>query len=119
VLPIVHRFLQRFRLSTRETEAVIFMVHGLRAKQIAQHMCCSEKSVYAHLARGSKKVGCHDYHEVVCVLLAFACHVLNHDPLEPAPPIPPSTSDSFTERTSCRNSHPFRMGMVGIKASGR
>jgi DNA-binding CsgD family transcriptional regulator len=71
--PVVHKVLQRFNLSRRETEATVLLAQGLRAKQIAEQMSCSEKTVYAHLARVCKKANCRDYHEVICTLLAFAC----------------------------------------------
>jgi DNA-binding CsgD family transcriptional regulator len=82
VRPVVDRFLKGFNLSRRETEAAVFLAHGLRAKEIAQRMACSEKTVYAHVARVCKKTGCRDYHEVVCMLLAFACHVVGDTPFE-------------------------------------
>ena len=70
---VVIRLLKQFNLSKRETEATVFLTQGLRAKEIAQQMSCSEKTVYAHVARVCKKTGCRDYHEVICTLLAFAC----------------------------------------------
>jgi DNA-binding NarL/FixJ family response regulator len=93
--PVIHRFVKHFALSNREAEATVLLAQGLKAKQIAEHMCCSEKTVYAHLVRVCKKTGCHDYHEVVCTLLAFACHALGHTPPEhPAfvAPLPTPTS---------------------------
>lgn len=80
--PALQRFVKRFGLSRRETDAIVLLAQGLRAKEIAHHMSCSEKTVYAHLARVSRKTGCRDYHEVVCALLAFCCHVLGHTPPE-------------------------------------
>jgi DNA-binding CsgD family transcriptional regulator len=77
VRPVLDRFLKRFNLSKRENEAVVLLAQGLRVKNIAHRMSCSEKTVYAHLARACKKTNCHDYHEVICMLLAFACHGLD------------------------------------------
>jgi DNA-binding CsgD family transcriptional regulator len=77
VRAVLERYFQRFALSKRETEATFFLAQGLRAKEIALHMSCSEKTVYAHLARVCKKIGCRDNHEIVCALLAFACDALN------------------------------------------
>jgi len=85
VREVVHRVLKRFNLSTRETEAVLFVAEGLRAKEIAAHMSCSEKTVYAHLARVCKKTGCRDYHEVVCTVLAFVCRVASQPPVSERP----------------------------------
>jgi DNA-binding CsgD family transcriptional regulator len=68
--------LSRFNLSQREREATVLLAQGLRAKEIAQHIGRSEKTVYAHLARVCMKTGCRDHHEVVCALLSFACHGL-------------------------------------------
>jgi len=79
-LPAITRFAARFGLSRRETQATLLLAHGLRAKAIASEMCCSEKTVYAHLFRVCKKVDCSDSHEVVCKLLAFTCHALGHTP---------------------------------------
>jgi DNA-binding CsgD family transcriptional regulator len=73
VLPVVDSFLKRFKLTRRETEATILLVQGLRPKEITEHMSCSEKTVYAHLARVCRKTGCRDHHEVLCAMLAFAC----------------------------------------------
>jgi DNA-binding CsgD family transcriptional regulator len=73
VQPVVDRFLKRFNLTKRETEAAVLLVQGMRPKEITEHMSCSEKTVYAHLARVCKKTGCRDHHEVLCAILAFAC----------------------------------------------
>jgi DNA-binding CsgD family transcriptional regulator len=78
VRPIVQRFLAPFSLSKRELEAIVLLTEGAHAKEIAQRMSCSEKNVYAHLARACKKIGCRDYHDVICTVLAFACDVLAH-----------------------------------------
>ncbi len=80
--PAIHRFVTRFGLSRREAEATVLLAQGLRVKEIADRMCCSEKTVYAHLARVSKKTGSRDYHDVLCTLLAFACQTLGHTPPE-------------------------------------
>lgn len=78
--PTVRRFVRRFNLSVREAEATVFIARGLKAKEIADRMRCSEKTVYAHLMRVCAKTGCRDYHEVVAMLLAFTCHALGHTP---------------------------------------
>ena len=72
------RFVRRFHLSRREAEAVMLITRGLKAKEIADRMFCSEKTVYSHLLNTCAKTGCHDYHEVVSKLLAFVCHELGH-----------------------------------------
>lgn len=77
VRPVLNSYFERFRLSARETEAIVFLAQGQRAKEIAEHMSCSEKTVYAHLARVCKKTNCRDFHEVVCAILAFACDILD------------------------------------------
>jgi DNA-binding NarL/FixJ family response regulator len=79
-VPAMTRFVARFGLSRREGQATVLLARGLRAKEIASEMCCSEKTVYAHLFRVCKKVDCSDSHEVVCKLLAFTCHTLGHTP---------------------------------------
>jgi DNA-binding NarL/FixJ family response regulator len=82
--PVIGRFIRRFNLTKREAEATMLVSRGFKAKEIADRMRCSEKVVYAHLARACKKTGCHDYHEVVALILAFTCHVLGHTPPEHA-----------------------------------
>jgi DNA-binding CsgD family transcriptional regulator len=74
--PLLLQLLKRFNLTRREMEATIYLAEGLDAKQIAQQMSCSEKTVYAHLSRVSRKASCRDYQEVICVLLASACHII-------------------------------------------
>lgn len=76
----IERFVKRFNLSSREAEATVCVARGLKAKEIAERMRCSEKTVYAHLSRACAKTGCHDYHEVLGMLLAFMCHMLGHTP---------------------------------------
>lgn len=71
VQPLVSRFAVRFGLSKRESQASILLAEGMRPKEIAQYMACSEKTVYAHLARVCRKTSCRDYHEVLCMLLIF------------------------------------------------
>jgi DNA-binding NarL/FixJ family response regulator len=78
--PVIKRFVTGFDLSKRETEAIVLVAQGLRAKKIAERMHCSEPTVYGHLARVSAKIGCSDYHEVVARLFAFACQALGHTP---------------------------------------
>lgn len=94
---IVNRLLGRFRLSKRETEATILLAQGLRAKQIAHQMSCSEKTVYAHLARVCKKTGRRDQHELVCVLLAFACNLVD-TPAAALPDLPASVDSGKDDR---------------------
>lgn len=76
--PIIKRFVAHFKLTKREAEALTLAVHGQRAKEIAQQMCCSEQMVYAHLAHACKKTSSRDYHEVVGKVFAFACHTVDH-----------------------------------------
>src|ERR1041384_3181241 len=73
VRPIVDSFLKAFKLTKRETEAAVLLVQGMRPKEMTEHMSCSEKTVYAHLARVCRKTGCRDHHEVLCAILVFAC----------------------------------------------
>lgn len=82
--PAMERFIKRFNLTNLEAEAIRFVARGLKAKEIADRMHCSEKTIYAHLARACKKTGCNDYHEVVALILAFTCHALGHTPPEHA-----------------------------------
>jgi DNA-binding CsgD family transcriptional regulator len=72
VRDIVHELSRSFHFTRRETEASTLLADGLRAKEIAHAMSCSDKMVYAHLARVCQKTGCRDTHEFVCSLLAFA-----------------------------------------------
>jgi len=99
VRPLVHQFSQRFNLSKRETQASLLLCEGMRAKEIAHYMSCSEKTVYAHLARVCKKTHCRDYHEVVCMLLAFVCHVFCDKQSDASAPRAPF-QDRATERQS-------------------
>jgi DNA-binding NarL/FixJ family response regulator len=78
--PAMERFIRRFALSNREAEATRSIVYGLKPKETAERMRCSEKTVYAYLARVCAKTHCKDYHEVMGMLLAFTCHVLGHTP---------------------------------------
>lgn len=78
--PIISRFVKRFNLSKREREAVALVAQGLCAKEVGKRMNCSEKTVYAHLARICDKTGCRDYHALVGRLLAFACQAMGHTP---------------------------------------
>lgn len=80
VLPALERFVLQFKLTKREAEATSLVAHGLKPKEISLRMRCSEKVVYAHLARVCRKTGRQDYHEVVGMILAFACHSLGHTP---------------------------------------
>ena len=77
--PVLDQLLRRFKLTRREMEAAIYIAEGLHAKEIAEHMSCSEKTVYAHLARVSQKARCRDYHELVCILLHSACRIILED----------------------------------------
>ena len=74
------RFARRFNLSNREAEATVLVARGQKAKEIAERMHCSEKTVYTHLQHACSKAGCQDYHELVGKLLAFTCHELGHTP---------------------------------------
>jgi DNA-binding NarL/FixJ family response regulator len=78
--PVIERFVTGIDLSRRETEAIVLVAQGLKAKEIAGRMRCSEPTVYGHLARVCEKTGCSDYHEVVARLFAFACQAVGHTP---------------------------------------
>lgn len=78
--PVIKRFITSFELSKRETEAIVLVAQGLKPKEIAERMRCSEPTAYGHLARVCAKTGCSDYHEVVARLFAFACQALGHTP---------------------------------------
>jgi DNA-binding NarL/FixJ family response regulator len=78
--PVIKRFITSFDLSKRETEAIVLVAQGLKPKEIADRMHCSEPTAYGHLARVCAKIGCSDYHEVVARLFAFACQSLGHTP---------------------------------------
>lgn len=78
--PVIKRFVSGFDLSKRETESIVLVAQGLRAKEIAERMRCSEPTIYGHLARVCEKTGCSDYHEVVARLFAFACQAVGHTP---------------------------------------
>jgi len=76
--PVIKRFVRGFDLSKREAEALALVVQGLKPKEIAEHMRCSEQMAYAHLARVCEKTRSRDYHEVVGKVFAFACHTVGH-----------------------------------------
>jgi DNA-binding NarL/FixJ family response regulator len=78
--PVIERFITGMNLSKRETEALVLVAQGLRAKEIAGRMRCGEPTVYGHLASVCAKSGCSDYHEVVARLFAFACQAIGHTP---------------------------------------
>jgi len=82
--PMIRRFVRRFGLSRRETEALALLAQGLSAREIGHRLACSEKTIYFHLANISKKTNCHDYREVVGRLFAFACQSLGRTPPEHA-----------------------------------
>lgn len=77
---VIRRFVNAFELSRRETEATLLLAQGLKAKEIAGRMRCSEPTVYGHIARICEKTGCVDYHELVARLFEFACHARGHTP---------------------------------------
>jgi DNA-binding NarL/FixJ family response regulator len=78
--PVIKRFVTGFYLTKRETEAMVLVARGLRAKEIADRMDCSEQTVYSHLANICAKTGCIDYHEIVAKLFFFACQAVGHTP---------------------------------------
>jgi DNA-binding NarL/FixJ family response regulator len=78
--PVIKRFVTGFYLTKRETEAMVLVARGLRAKEIADRMACSEPTVYSHLANICAKTGCIDYHEIVAKLFSFACQAVGHTP---------------------------------------
>ncbi len=81
--PVLRRFIAGYGLSKRETESIALLAQGLRAKEIAGRMRCSEPTVYSHLARVAAKTGCSDCHDVLAKLFAFACQAVGHAPVEP------------------------------------
>ena len=78
---IITRFALRFDLSRRETEALVLLLRGLKAKGIASHMGCSDPTAYGHLTHICEKTHSSDSSEVLAKLLAFACQALGHTPL--------------------------------------
>ena len=78
----IQRFLTRFKLTKHEKEVVALLAHGLKPKEIANHLHSSDKAVYAALARTCAKTGCIDYHQLVGNLFAFTCQTLGHTPPE-------------------------------------
>lgn len=78
--PVIRRFVERFGLSRREAEAVVCVAQGLRPKELAERMRCSEPTAYCHLTHACKKTGSSHYQELVAKLLAFACHTAGHTP---------------------------------------
>lgn len=78
--PIIKRFVTCYCLSRRETEAAVLVAQGLRPKEIAKAMDCTEPTVYGHLSRTCAKVGCSDYHELAAELFTFACQARGHTP---------------------------------------
>jgi DNA-binding NarL/FixJ family response regulator len=78
--PVIKRFVTGFSLTKRETEAMVLVARGLRAKEIAEQMDCSEQTVYCHLTNICTKTGCTDYHEIVAKLFSFACQAVGHTP---------------------------------------
>jgi DNA-binding NarL/FixJ family response regulator len=81
---VLKRFITGCDLSKREAESIAFLAQGLRAKEIAGRMRCSEPTIYGHLAKVAAKAGCSDYHDVVAKLFAFACQAVGHSPVEPS-----------------------------------
>lgn len=78
--PLIRRFVKGFGLSRREMEAVIGVAQGLRPKEVAERMRCSEPTAYCHLTRACRKTGSSHYQELVAKLLAFACQTAGHTP---------------------------------------
>jgi DNA-binding CsgD family transcriptional regulator len=79
-LPLIRRFARASALSRREIEAVILVAQGLKPKEIADRMNCSEPTIYSHLSNICDKTGCSHYLGIVAKLFAFACHALGHTP---------------------------------------
>lgn len=48
-----------FLLSSRELECISFFLHGWTAKQIAQHLNCSYRTIQNHIASATDKLRCH------------------------------------------------------------
>jgi DNA-binding NarL/FixJ family response regulator len=80
--PSIRRFATRFRLTQRETEAIAFLAHGAKPKEIATRMRCSEQAVYAYLTRACRRTHCLDYHQLVGRLFEFVCQSLGRTPPE-------------------------------------
>jgi DNA-binding NarL/FixJ family response regulator len=78
--PIINRFITAYDLSRREKEALVLVSQGLKAKEVAVRMRCSEPTAYGHLARACTKIGCTDYHGILARLFAFACQAVGHTP---------------------------------------
>jgi DNA-binding NarL/FixJ family response regulator len=77
---VIRRFVEGFALSGREIEAVVLVAQGLKPKEVAQRMNCSEPTIYCHLTRASGKTGCKHYQEIIAKLFAFACQSVGHTP---------------------------------------
>lgn len=77
---VISRFANGLNLTKRESEALVLVARGLRAKEMANCMGCSEQTVYTHLTNICTKTGCGDYHEIVARLFSFACQALGHTP---------------------------------------
>ncbi len=54
-----------FRLSPRETEVLRLIAEGCRNKEIAERLCVSFKTVEAHKASLMKKIGSHNYSDLI------------------------------------------------------
>jgi DNA-binding CsgD family transcriptional regulator len=61
-------------------EALVAVAQGLRPKEVAQRMKCSEPTAYCHLTHACRKTGSSHYQELMAKLLAFACQTAGHTP---------------------------------------
>jgi DNA-binding NarL/FixJ family response regulator len=77
---VIQRFVKGFGLSKREMEALVGVAHGLKPKEVAERMKCSEPTAYCHLTRACRKTGSSHYQELMAKLLAFACQTAGHTP---------------------------------------
>lgn len=100
---LIERFGAPFRFNARETQILTAFGHGLHAKEVAHRLLCSEKTVYAHVARACRKAGCRDYRELTCALLRFCCQFLPESQREHA-----IRNDDHAGGGILRNSHPVQ-----------
>jgi DNA-binding NarL/FixJ family response regulator len=117
--PTIRRFVRRFDLSRRETEVVAILAQGLSAKDISKHLGCSEKTVYAHLARICEKASCRDYHALIGRLFAFTCQAMGHTPPDHAAFVDRACSSgggavvlAETSRPASRQEHSIRLESI-------
>ncbi|MHB1948178.1 MAG: response regulator transcription factor [Gammaproteobacteria bacterium] len=66
----VHDHLNPFKLSERELESLFFMLRGKSAKQIAQILKLSQRTIESYAEQIKNKLGCRNKTEVLCLAIA-------------------------------------------------